>query len=61
MTIKLNAKESAGLQSILEAAEEHEGFVNGKDVALLASIIQRAFGSQRSERKKAQPAGEEAK
>lgn len=61
MTIKLTSKESDGLQSILDAAEEHEGFVNGKDVALIASIIQRAFGSQRTERKKTVTSGEEAK
>lgn len=57
---KLTTDESQRIQSILEAVGEHEGFVNGHDVALLAQVIQKAFGPKLAEKKKTPPAKEMA-
>ena len=57
---KLTTDESQRRQSILEAVDEHEGFVNGHDVALLARVIQKAFGPKVAEKKKTTPAKEMA-
>lgn len=49
---KLTADESKRIQSIIEANDEHEGFVNGNDVALLAKVVQKAFGLKPVDKKK---------
>ena len=50
---KLTADESKRIQSIIEANHEHEGFINGNDVALLAKVVQNAFGLKSADKKKA--------
>lgn len=39
----LTDKEKAEIEDILIAAEDHSGFVNGRDVAAIARILLRIF------------------
>lgn len=43
MEFKLTDKEKAQIEDIIEAGEEHTGFVNGADVLAIARILQRLF------------------